>query len=162
MTLGSFASTHAFGRLIYPEGVPKRLAAPEWPTDGTTEMHVCQSGFFLGAANEPGSIDLEDLPRWHTCLGFMQVEEARDWTPVWMCAAVYASEIGDAPWGEITYFASLKLIRYLENEEFVTSPEAMLEFYRLVGGGCDLEYVSELERVLGVQTVEQAIGEDED
>ena len=95
--------------LAFPDGPPLAAPAPEWSSDGESEMDVCQREFFLKHSDNVPDTPLQEVLYYYDCIGFMNGEEAAPWLAILMCASFYAVDYLDDPSHNVTSWTQFAL-----------------------------------------------------
>ena len=108
-TIREIVAVNPGAALVYPDGPPQAVAAPDWSPDGETEMNLCQREFFLKNYQQVPDISLQEVVYSYDCIGFMNAAEAEPWLPIWMCASFYAVDFLHDPTENVTSWTQYAL-----------------------------------------------------
>lgn len=132
MTIREFYERDPSGRIIYPDGPPAEVFAPNWTFGGEDEMSKCYQNTFLPMSWNVPAIELADVADAYSCMGFMDFEESNNWLVIWICASIYAERAGLDESAGLFNVICFKLTRLLEASASTVPREAIVEFWRVV------------------------------
>ena len=128
LTIKEFVTGSHLVDHVFPSGVPTAIAGPNWASNGTDEMSFCQKHFFELWKDRIQDIPIHQVIEHFDCIGFMDVSDAQDWLPIWMCASYYASQFGDASSANIGQWTLNSLDLCIEAGRFFLPIESIQKF----------------------------------